>query len=164
MLLVSQGASKTPVNSRRKIPVRKDISLEAFDSSHKPSFFYLQEIDPERIRANLKITGTEKQMKAYIKAIKNKKNAFRRIDVSYAAILSNLKSIEEWKKTQRKIQTGKVKNVQMAKLNMEERVRKMRLELIRKYGTPEEYQQALEAFRKFESFKVNFLLNKGVKK
>lgn len=76
-------------------------------------------------------------MKAYIKAIKNKKNAFRRIDVSYAPILSNLKSIEEWKKTQRKIQTGKVKNVQMAKLNMEERVRKMRLELIRKYGTPE---------------------------
>ncbi len=164
LLLVTPGAKKMPLASGRKIPVKRDASMQPYTPENKPSFFYLARLDPQAIRSHLKITGKEKKLKAQIKKIKHRKNAFERVNVSYAAILSNLKTIEEWKETQERIRRGEIKNVQMAKLNMEERVRKTRLELVKRYGTWEEYQSELESFRKFEAFKANFLKNKEVRK
>jgi len=164
LLLITPGANRMPMASGIKIPVKTDISIQPYSPDKKPSFFYLRQIDPEAIRSHLKITGREKEVKANIRALKKRETAFERVDVSYAEILANIKTLSEWKATQDKIRKGEVKNVQLAKLSMEENMHKMRLELARKYGTPEEYQKELESFRKFEAFKAHFLKNKEVRR
>ena len=170
LLLVSPGAKKMPIENGQRVKIHKTkkIGLMPYSSDVKPSFWYLlkntKEFDEHTLRSFLHTEGVKKIKKAKISPIKDRKNAFKREHVSYAEILANLKTMAEWKKTQNDIREGKVKNIQMAKLNMEERIRRMRLEFVKTHGTPKEYEEELEAYRAFERFKNRFLLGKEVEK
>ncbi len=144
-----------------KAPSRKNVSLKPYNSSIKPSFFYLRNVKEEDIRKHLSIKDNIRKKRAKKGKLSKKEQAFSRVNVSYAEILASLKTLEEWKKTQQSIRKGEVKNIQMAKLRMEDNIRRMRLELVKKAGTHEEYQAELEAYRKFMKFKKKFLMNKG---
>ncbi len=163
LLLLSPGAKKVPLASRIKISTRQDVTIKPYNPSYKPPIFYLQQLNENAIRQHLHInTKNIREEKARMKKLDNPQDAFVKETVSYAEILANLKTMEEWKATQQKIRTGEVRNVQMAKLRMEENIRKQRLELVKKMGTPEEYREELDAYRNFEEFKTRFLKNKEV--
>ena len=161
LLLIVPGAKRTPITQgSRTVIHKKDITLNTYDPSKKPAFFYLREIKESDIRKHLKLTSRFKMKKASIGKLDRRERAFEKGNVSYAEILANLRTLEEWKATQQKIRRGEAKNVQMAKLQMEENVRKTRINLVKQFGTPEEYRAELEAYKKFEEFKTKFLKNK----
>lgn len=170
LFLITPGAKKMPRESGQRVKIHKTnkISITPYSPEVKPSFYYLLknagQFNETALRSFLHTEGIKKRVKAQIKPIKNRKNAFRRVPVSYAEVLANLKTMAEWKKTQNEIREGKVRNVQMAKLQMEEHIRRMRLEFVKTHGTPEEYKRELEAYRKFEAFKNRYLRTKEVEK
>ncbi len=161
LLLLTPGAKRIPLARGSRVAIHKsNASIKPYDPSIKPSFFYLREIKENDIRKHLKLNSNIKRAKAHIGKLTRRELAFEKVNVSYAEILANLRTLEEWKATQQKIRRGEVKNIQMAKLQMEENVRKTRLNLVKQFGTPEEYRAELEAYKKFEEFKSRFLKNK----
>jgi len=151
-----------------KLQKRTDVTIQPYSGNIKPSFYYLLksagEFDENTLRSFLNTEGVKRKVKAEIEPVKNRNNIFKREYVSYAEILANLRTMAEWKSTQNKLKNGEIRNVQLAKLQMEEKIRKERLELARQFGTPKDYERELEAYRKFETFKANFLKGKEVEK
>ncbi len=153
------GRQKIPVESSNpygfptEVKVNPDIQLK---TGLPPA---LPELDIERLKANLRPETAEKITNIQYGKVKNLKEiSYSRAEAlaSYKAMIIRQIAEQELKDLVKRGATDK--DVETFKIQTDERILKMRLEIMKAFGKPEEIKETEEAILKFKTYKDTKLL------